>query len=141
MTLMLSDMNIRRRGALPPCLVFPFRRALSYGCCKRIFFPSISNTVKRSEHFDVYKMSFEPKLPADAHRVASPHLVDHFSGNCSWRVSLTVCWQACSSIRVTKDLNVRMSVGVICRVVRCVDRAFRRNMVLLSQGWRAFRYA
>jgi hypothetical protein len=39
MALILSDMNIRKRGALPLCLVFPFRRALSYGCCKRIFSP------------------------------------------------------------------------------------------------------
>ena len=29
-----------------------------------------------------------------------------------------MCWQACSSLRLTKDLNVRMSVGVICRVAR-----------------------
>ena len=56
--LIRSDMNIRRRRALPLCLVYPFRFALSSGCCKRIFSP-ISNTVKRSEHFDVYKMRLE----------------------------------------------------------------------------------
>ena len=71
MILILFDMNIRRDRALPLCLVYPFRCALSYGCCKRIFLP-IYNTVKRSEHFDVYKMRLET-LPAGAHRIASPH--------------------------------------------------------------------
>lgn len=42
---------------------------------------------------------------------------------------------------MTKDLNVRMSVGVTCRVARYVDKEFRSNLVLLSQGGRAFRYA
>jgi len=34
-----------------------------------------------------------------------------------------------------------MSAGVICRVPRYVDKEFRRNLVLLSQGGRALQYA